>query len=190
MDYVAHGAQPLWPLEKLETYPLFSRFEPAWAYDPTAADVVADRQLLKFTTIQEMAANADALCRVHMGQQPPCQVSLFLYQFPDNGFEDCIYAHWAMMADKALGPSHCAAAISIEPVEFPHDGPAIQRNGVARMIQHPWTGLTQRYAVGCLKSAKVRWVSDEAHAALMAYVRHHHPHHEAALAGDRTVERP
>lgn len=174
MDYTPHGAQPFWPLEKLETYPLFRRFEPAWAYDPEGPDVVADRQLLKFTTIQEMADNADALCRERAGQFPPCQVALFLYQFPDRGYDDCLHAHWALHADKALGPGHCASAIWIEPLAFPADGPEIQKWATWHLTQHPWGGLARHFAERCWLSAKVRWVSEEARELLRAYLEANH----------------
>ena len=171
-------------------YPLFTRFDPAFAFDPEGPDIAAGRRVLKFTTITQMAQEADRMCRLYEGKRPPSQVALFLYQFPNRDYEDCLYAHWALHADKTIGPGCCAAAIWIEPLEFPEDGEEIQYWTTWRLTQHPWSGPARGFAERLLRSAKVKWFSPDARAMLEAYLRAHHGAVDAFLAQPQLTAHP
>jgi hypothetical protein len=175
-------ADRFWPLERLRTYALFHLSDPAWPWDPDAPDVAAGRRVLKFQSIREMAAEADRMCEGRVGHKPPSQVALFLYQFPDRDYEDCLYAHWALHADKTIGPGACAAAIWIEPLEFPDDGPEIQYWATWHLTQHPWNGAARHFAEKLLRSSKVVWVSPQARQRLVDHLKAHHADADAFLA--------
>src|ERR1700761_9433445 len=96
-----------WHLDRLRAYPDFVLSDPAWAFDPASPDVEAGRKHMRFESMRAMGQHADRLCERYMGMRAPCQVSLFLYQFPDRDQDDRLYALWALRADKALGPAAC-----------------------------------------------------------------------------------
>lgn len=175
-------AERYWHLDRLRAYPDFVEFEPAWAWDGGGEDVASSRRVLKFHTIREMARQANLACEKHMGQKPPCKVALFVSQFPSRDFEDCVYAHWALHADKHAGPEYCCAAITIEPFEWPDDAEEIQYWATWHLTRHPWDiGPARQYAEKLARSTHPRWswVSDRAKALLWSYIEDNHKNLEA-----------
>lgn len=176
-------ADRIWPLERLRAYPLFGEFEPAFAFDPQGPDIVAERGLLQHRTVRELASRVDAMAKVHEGPlsapaghhlPPHSQCALFLYQFPDRDEDDCLYAHWAMHADKRLGPGVCVAGASVAPADYPDVAAEVQYWAVYLLTKHPWAGRARGAAESLWRSSKVHWVSAEARALLEAYIDANH----------------
>jgi hypothetical protein len=178
-----------WPLGRLKAYPAFSLFAPAWPFDPGALDVEIGRRVLKFTSIPQMAAEADKLCALYEGTVPPCPIALFVYQFPNRDFEDCAFAHWALHADKALGPAACFAALAIEPVEYPADAEEIQYAAAWQLARHPWAAA-RPFFEKALRYHGMPWVSARAKALFDAHFDAHHPNPDGFRAQPARVGHP
>jgi hypothetical protein len=165
-----------WPLEHLRTFGDFVEFSPAWDYSPTLPEVVAARDHLQHRTIEDLVRRVDEMAITYEGRMPPSQCALFLRQFPDVEDEDYLYAHWAMHADKQLGPGVCWAGAALAPREYPEVGDEVQYWAVYRLTQHPWAAA-RNHMEKLAKSSKVRWVSSKARELLDAHILKHHEHH-------------
>lgn len=176
-------ADRLWPLARLRRYRMFVAFEPAWPFDPDGPDVVAARAFLAHRTVADMASACDHMALAEEGRQPPSICGLFLRQFPDLTEDDFLYAHWAMHADRRLGPSVCTAGASVTPGRYPVEGAQVQYWAIYQLVKHPWDGPARGQAEALARSSQIVWVSPEARALLDAYIDANH----GALAAFRAA---